>query len=283
MHDIEIINNRVLYKGNKVQENLSSKILSGGEQYYNFLVNLMKNPSNYVVQHLFDFVDLFCRINDDGTFVAYKTVREDYTDIYSSTISNIPSSIVSMPRNEVDDNYHKECSCGLHAGAYWYAYGFAVENGRIIEVEVSPENVVSVCKNLGKIRVSQYKVISELINPDLLYDGYNQIIEQNGKTHISAGAISGGASLMATSDSQIVIPQRLTHMMLKFDDVEYVKTTYNKDGSILISRGEWFNYDVRLTVTDSLRIRIAHPVSSIYSAIIMKNPVRIVVAPIPQE
>lgn len=133
----------------------------------NFLSKLMKNPSSSSVAELYTFLDReHLAITDDGDFVAYKSVRADYTDQYSGTILNLPGSTHKMIRSFVDDDRNVGCSFGYHVGAYEYARTFGGYDRRVMLVRVNPANVVSVpieC-SFQKVRVSEYTVISEMID-----------------------------------------------------------------------------------------------------------------------
>jgi hypothetical protein len=139
-----------------------------------FLENLMQNPSARSVDETYWFLENYgLPITEDGCFLAYKAVRNDYTDIYSGKFNNAIGAVVSMPRNMVDDNYGKDCSNGLHVGALDYVVGYGhftkgqpvVEGGnRLLLVKVNPKDVVSVPKFEGhtKMRVCEYVVVNEI-------------------------------------------------------------------------------------------------------------------------
>ena len=139
-----------------------------------FLENLMKNPSNRAVNETYTFLENHgLPITDDGCFLAYKAVKNNYTDIYSGKFRNTVGSVVSMPRNRVDETYAKDCSHGLHVGAIDYVVqyghfvkGEAVREGgnRLLIVKVNPANVVSVPQydSHPKMRVCEYTVVSEI-------------------------------------------------------------------------------------------------------------------------
>jgi len=141
-----------------------------------FLENLMQNPSARGVSETYWFLENYgLPITDDGCFLAYKAVRSDYTDIYSGKFLNSVGSVVSMPRNMVDDNYGVDCSKGLHVGALDYVVGYghfvkgevrSANGNRLLIVKVNPKDVVSVPKYEGhtKMRVCEYTVASEILD-----------------------------------------------------------------------------------------------------------------------
>ena len=60
----------------------------------------------------------------DGRMGAFKAVRADFTDIHSGKFDNSPGKVVSMPREDVDDDPEKTCSAGFHLGALSYVQDF---------------------------------------------------------------------------------------------------------------------------------------------------------------
>lgn len=133
-----------------------------------FMENLMTNPSNRSVQELYGFLEKNnLPITPDGCFLAYKKVRSDFKDVHSGTFDNSPGQVVSMPRNEVDDESSRTCSHGLHFCSKEYLQHFNGE--RIVIVKINPADVVSIPKNYNesKGRCCRYEVISELgVSPD---------------------------------------------------------------------------------------------------------------------
>jgi len=138
-----------------------------------FLKNLYKNPSKRAVDELYTFLEKFVLpITEDGCFLAYKAVRNNYMDIYSGTFSNKVGDSPSVPRFTVDDDKRIGCSTGLHVGAIGYVkqYGGVVEppqnthGNRVMIVKVDPQHVVSVPIDSGfqKVRVCEYTVVSEM-------------------------------------------------------------------------------------------------------------------------
>jgi hypothetical protein len=102
-------------------------------------------------------------ITDNGNFLAYKAVREDYTDKYTGKFLNTIDAVLEMPRNKVDDDKNVGCSYGFHAGTIEYAKQFSGGCGHIMLVEINPSDVVSIptdCE-FQKLRTCKYKVVGE--------------------------------------------------------------------------------------------------------------------------
>lgn len=150
----------------------------------NFLEKAKTNPSLKSIDDLYRWIrngDLV--IDPDGDIVAYKAVRVnskgENESIHAGSafvngeevtghIPNIPGSVVSMARSQVNDNEFETCSYGLHAGTYAYANQFAGWQGgettRLILVKINPRDVVSVPNdhNDAKMRVSRYTVLTQI-------------------------------------------------------------------------------------------------------------------------
>jgi len=131
------------------------------EPLVEFARNLQRNPSFRSVNQLFSFLEKNDHpITDNGCFIAYKKVRADFKDCHTGTFDNSPGQVVSMPRNQVDENPEQTCSNGLHVANFAYAKDF-YGGGLMLEVEVDPADVVAVPVdyNESKMRVCKYKVL----------------------------------------------------------------------------------------------------------------------------
>ena len=169
---VEVKNGQVLYDGEEVHGAISKRILefmSKGlpfQPLVNFLNNLMENPSMQSQTELYDFLEhQYLPITEDGHFLAYKAVRNDYKDKYAGTFDNRVGSVCEMRRAKVDDNRGVGCSQGLHAGALNYvaSYGSVDSGDKIVIVKINPKDVVSVPNdcNCEKLRTCRYEVVGE--------------------------------------------------------------------------------------------------------------------------
>jgi hypothetical protein len=104
----------------------------------------------------------------DGRFMAYKRIKDNWTDCCTGSIDNSVGAKVSMPRQEVDDDPAKTCSSGLHACAKEYLRSFIGD--RLIAIAIDPKDVVCVPHdyNNTKMRVCAYEVVNEL-DPSVIY------------------------------------------------------------------------------------------------------------------
>lgn len=130
----------------------------------NFLTNLLKNPSHRAVRETYGFLqqnDL--PLTEDGYFIAYKNVDENYMDKHSGTFRNFVGDVCQMPRFEVCDDQNITCSAGLHFCSLEYLRGFWGTSGHTMLVKVDPADVVSIPTdyNNSKGRCCKYTVVSE--------------------------------------------------------------------------------------------------------------------------
>lgn len=134
------------------------------EPVLRFLELLLQNPSSKAQEELYDFLaNRNLPLTEDGHFLGYKRVRDDFKDIYSGTIDNSIGRIVEIPRDEVDPNRAHECSHGLHVGALDYVRGYG-SGGHVLVVKVSPQDCVSVPRDCShmKLRTCRYEVLYEM-------------------------------------------------------------------------------------------------------------------------
>ena len=185
---IVVTEDGVTYKGRVLHNVIVDRILAYRQKGFpiddmvKFLENLMQNPSSSSVNELFDFMqNRSLPITENGNFIGYKAVKNDY---YSKTsgktvlikgqvrddgrIFNGIGEEIECERNQVDDNRENNCSNGLHIGGLDYAtVTFRNGDDKVVLVEVNPKDVVSVPRdcNAQKLRTCAYKVIGEYSGP----------------------------------------------------------------------------------------------------------------------
>jgi hypothetical protein len=144
------------------------------DRWFRFIEKLHANPSYHCRTQAYNFITHqgMC-MTESGNLIGYKGVRDDYKDKHSGKFSNHVGAELSMPRSNVDDNPNNGCSSGFHVGSHEYADGWAGSDGRLMIVEYSPADIVSVPdeSGYGKLRVSRYKVIDESHTRNILNDG----------------------------------------------------------------------------------------------------------------
>ena len=171
---VKVIDNQVFFNGEPINSYLSEKILSfmekglPHESLIKFLERLMANPSRRAVTELYSFLrHKSLPITDDGTFLAYKSVRSDYTDHHTGDFNNSIGNTLEMTRNNVCDDHNQGCSVGFHAGSLEYASSFGGADSVLLIVEIDPANVVSVPSDCEcqKLRTCKYKVVAKYDGP----------------------------------------------------------------------------------------------------------------------
>lgn len=167
----ELVNGQVFWNGKALHNVLVDRIVEqtrmglGAEHMLRFLENLMLNPSESSRKELYDFLaNRSLPITEDGCFLAYKAVRDDFYDIYSGTVLNTVGSVISMERGEVDPNRDRQCSFGYHVGAIDYVRGYGNTYSKYLLVKVNPKDAVAVPLDHGaqKLRVCSYEVLAVL-------------------------------------------------------------------------------------------------------------------------
>ena len=184
--DIEVKDEVVYYKGHRLHGVVVDKLLEmlragmkDSAPLVNFITRLQANPSANSVNELYSFLSYkSLATTHDGMVLGYKGVQGNF---WSSTgnadtivvqgktnerhqILNEVGATIEVARRCVDDNKDNHCSFGLHVGSYDYANNWAGSDGRLLLVEFDPQDAVSVptdC-NFQKLRVSKYKVISDI-------------------------------------------------------------------------------------------------------------------------
>ena len=176
---VHIKNGTLNWNGIPMPELFSDRIMQMRKEGFefepmlNFLNNLNENPSDKAIVELFDFMQhKHLPITDDGNFLAYKAVKEDFTDIYTGNLDNNIGSTVSVDRSSVDSNRDQGCGHGLHVGSIDYVTsygGIDLDNkddnnggNQIVVCKVNPRDVVSVptCSRYQKLRCCQYEVVA---------------------------------------------------------------------------------------------------------------------------
>lgn len=193
---IVVQDGKVLYNGEELHNAVTGRIIEMVNEGFdaspliNFLSKLMANPSATAVRELYDWLaGTKLPITEDGDFIAYKKVREDFKDFYTGKVLNKPAelmtdqelaqmpqnvggvttevvdgyTVLSMPRNQVDDNRDRTCSQGLHFCSLSYLPNYYGGRGRVLLVRINPADVVSIPSDydFAKGRAWRYTVIGE--------------------------------------------------------------------------------------------------------------------------
>ena len=184
---VKVVEGVVYYDGEAVHNHVVGRILDFMRQglpykpLVRFLDKLMDNPSRRAVSELYAFLEHKAMpLTPDGNFLAYKGVRDDYTDWYSGKFRNQVGDDHEMTRNKVCDDANVGCSHGFHAGSLDYAKGYG-NGGHLMVVEIDPRDVVSVPLDCDqqKLRTAKYKVVSHFEKKleEPMCDDYGDYVE----------------------------------------------------------------------------------------------------------
>lgn len=158
----------------------------------NFLEKLLQNHRREAVLSLYDFLAVNnIPLTEDGDFITYKKVREDYRDIHSGTFDN---SVGMKPRVEpweVEADRSQTCAKGLHVCSRSYLPHFGGSGSRVVICKVNPADVVAVPNdyNNAKMRVCGYEVIGEIDSSRVaeLLDSYRIVNSATSMDGVSWG------------------------------------------------------------------------------------------------
>ena len=138
----------------------------------NFVTRLASNPDKSVHKQLYGFISVCgLTLTEDGYFLAYKKIRDDYKDIYTGTMDNSPGQTLEMPRFAVEKDPDRTCSAGLHFAAWGYLRHYGASDGtRIVILKIDPADVISIPTDYNNMkgRACKYKVIQEIEVPEEL-------------------------------------------------------------------------------------------------------------------
>lgn len=159
----------LLYQGEEVNNVVTQRILAfmkAGlpvEPLIAFLERLMANPSRRSIEELYKFLEKeHLPITEDGCFLGYKAITNDWKDKYTGTEDNSVGVKLYMKRQDVDDDARHDCSNGYHVGSLEYASNFGSDDDRLVIVKVDPADVVSVpYSDANKLRTQSYEVVCE--------------------------------------------------------------------------------------------------------------------------
>lgn len=174
-------------------------VLSAGfkiDPWIKFAENIFANPAPYAQQ---EFVGFFEKadlpITEDGCFLAYKMVGNDFKDLHSHTIDNSVGQIVTMPRDKVNPNRNETCSFGLHFCAKKYLSQYGNGNGQhAMILKISPADVVSIPTdyNEAKGRCCKYEVVGEIPQAKLQAHTFPKPVQQTPKPKAKTAKGKGG-------------------------------------------------------------------------------------------
>lgn len=159
-----------------VDRSLIEEILEIYEQKGNikpliaFLRHLADNPRQEVADELWGFMKVCgLTLTEDGHFIAYKNVNNNYTSIHDGVTDNTPGTRVEMRRSAVQHDPNVTCSRGLHFAAWGYLQHYAPGRKTVL-LKISPADVVSIPSDYNNMkgRACAYEVLREVRQPEEL-------------------------------------------------------------------------------------------------------------------
>lgn len=257
---VTIENGEVFYNNKAIHNTLTERIIDMVRQGFDigymvkFLENLMKNPSFRAVNELYGFLESgSIPITENGTFLAYKKIRNDWTDIHSGTFDNSIGAVCEMPRNMVDEDSSRTCSAGLHVCSYDYLAHFSRDNDdRVVICEINPADVVSIPAdyNNTKMRVCKYTVIgevedykeSEILNNSFISTNDmfpDQEKNKNDWSDICTGSIDDLEDDESSKNVGKSIQKALEEGNLHQDDLENILASLGVDKNMVSKIGDY--------------------------------------------
>ena len=249
---LKIINEKIYYNKEELNNSLVNQIIMTKNQGYEFdnlfkfLENLMENTSKEVQEELYDWINAsgVISITNDGCFLAYKKVLNNYKDIYTGEIDNSIGCTPKMKRDEVDSNRNEKCSRGLHFCSWGYLnhYGNG-KSDKVIIVKINPKNVVSIPidYNNQKGRCCEYEVVGEVTD----WQSGNKLTKTIDDYKSDDGVIykkefSEVVKTLTTKDMTNIYNfyygKNIKHLRTKGEAIEYMKKIYYEDNEA------FFNY-----------------------------------------
>jgi len=215
---VSIVGAEVFWKGQPFHNALTARMIEMYQDGFpidpmvRFMENLMDNPSKRSVDQVYGFLEKnSLPITEDGYFLAFKRVREDYKDIHSGTIDNSVGEVVEMERNLVDDNPDSHCSTGLHFCSESYLGSFGSGNQPVMILKINPADVVSIPTdyNGAKGRCMRYEVVAEVAGEanqafaSVINGDYNDEFEPEAAWPTPAGTQPAAAWPFATGNEVV--------------------------------------------------------------------------------
>ena len=176
-NEITVENGVVYYKNLPLQNNITGRILEmfkAGDDFnalLNFLQRAAQNPNPEILKQIDKFLEgVHIPIGNDGCLYAYKAITPNYKDLYTGKIDNSVGAVVTVDRDNVDDDRDRGCSHGLHCGNIEYVrkyggYAYSKDTtNRLVIVRLDPADIVSVPRDHSymKVRCCEYKVVCEV-------------------------------------------------------------------------------------------------------------------------
>jgi hypothetical protein len=226
-----------------------------------FMENLMNNSSQRSIDQLYGFLEKnSLPITEDGYFLAYKKVNDNYTDIHTGKIDNSVGQIVEMNRDLVDDNPDSHCSTGLHFCSEEYLRDFGGSGNPVMILKISPADVVSIPSdaNGAKGRCCAYEVVAQVqgdpkdafdtvVNSDY-NDDSNDYNPSNEELYDVVRERDGIAVLESTTleEAWELVEKHIRHKKAKLIVLNQDQQEVDQDGNTIEDDDVWQDEDFSL-------------------------------------
>ena len=168
---VKVTKKGIFYKGNKVENVLTAKIMEllehgkSVDYMLRFMDNLYQQPDMSTVNEIYEWLNSGrFALTSDGCFIAYKVVDSNYKDKYTGKVDNHIGARPLMARSKVDPDRRNECSRGYHFCSRRYIPSFMSNGDHLMSVKVNPADVVAIPLGYGfsKGRCWTYEVTGEI-------------------------------------------------------------------------------------------------------------------------
>ena len=140
---------------------------------------LLQNPNAEVREDLYKWLERGgMPLTEDGHFLAYKKVQDDYFSYYSGKSGKVFHGVgqrVSMEREDCDESRDSTCSSGLHFCSHTYLSNYHGSSGKVVLMKINPRDVTAIPTdyNLSKGRCCAYVVLEEVTDPSTVSFAFN--------------------------------------------------------------------------------------------------------------
>jgi transcriptional regulator with XRE-family HTH domain len=166
---VQVSDNQVRFDGKPIEGHIADRLMGLLREGMDIrpLARFLERLDRAVIK---DVRDQFLRwvensnlpLTDDGCIIAYKYVRENYTDGWTGTIDNkVGAAIPRLTPNAINTNRNETCAAsGYHFCSFGYLSG---SHDRVMLVKIAPEDVCSFPDGeIAKGRTLFYEVIGEV-------------------------------------------------------------------------------------------------------------------------